>query len=53
MGATAAELLNEEKTNIALGYTNGKINQVSIDEAVSMNSDFNEDLYRLANKLSK
>ena len=51
MGATAAELLNEEKTNIALGYTNGKINQVSIDEAVSMNSDFNEDLYRLANKL--
>lgn len=53
MGATAAELLNEEKTNIALGYTNGKINQVSIDEAVSMKSDFNEDLYRLANKLSK
>ena len=53
MGATAAELLNEEKTNIALGYTNGKINQVSIDEAVSMNSDFNEDLYKLANKLSK
>lgn len=53
MGATAAELLNEEKTNIALGYTNGKINQVSIDEAVSVNSDFNEDLYRLANKLSK
>ena len=53
MGATAAELLNEEKTNIALGYTNGKINQVSIDEEVSMNSDFNEDLYRLANKLSK
>lgn len=53
MGATAAELLNEEKTNIALGYTNGKINQVSIDEAVSMNSDLNEDLYKLANKLSK
>ncbi|MDU6546961.1 6-phosphofructokinase [Anaerococcus vaginalis] len=53
MGATAAELLNEEKTNIALGYTNGKINQVSIDEAVSMKSDFNEDLYKLANKLSK
>lgn len=53
MGATAAELLNEEKTNIALGYTNGKINQVSIDEAVSMKSDFNEELYKLANKLSK
>ena len=53
MGATAAELLNEEKTNIALGYTDGKITQVSLDEAVSIKGDFNESLYELANKLSK
>ncbi|MDU2201837.1 MAG: 6-phosphofructokinase, partial [Anaerococcus hydrogenalis] len=50
MGAKAAELLNEEKTNIALGYTDGKITQVSLDEAVSIKGDFNEDLYELANK---
>ena len=53
MGAKAAELLNEEKTNIALGYTDGKITQVSLDEAVSIKGDFNENLYELANKLSK
>ncbi|MDU5913857.1 MAG: 6-phosphofructokinase [Anaerococcus vaginalis] len=53
MGAKAAELLNEEKTNIALGYVDGKITQVSIDEAVSTKGDFNEEFYELANKLSK
>lgn len=53
MGAKAIELLKEEKTNIALGYTDGKISQVSLDEAVSIKGDFNEDLYELANKLSK
>lgn len=53
MGAKASELLNEEKTNIALGYVDGKITEVSIDEAVSIKGDFNEDLYELANKLSK
>ncbi|WP_058990556.1 MULTISPECIES: 6-phosphofructokinase [Anaerococcus] len=53
MGAKATELLNEEKTNIALGYVDGKITQVSIDEAVSTKGDFNESLYELANKLSK
>ncbi|MDU2830171.1 MAG: 6-phosphofructokinase [Anaerococcus sp.] len=53
MGAKAAELLNEGKTNIALGYVDGKITQVSIDEAVSIKGDFNEEFYELANKLSK
>lgn len=53
MGARATELLKEEKTNIALGYVDGKITQVSIDEAVSTKGDFNEGLYELANKLSK
>lgn len=53
MGAKAAELLNEGKTNIALGYVDGKITQVSIDEAVSTKGDFNEEFYELANKLSK
>ncbi|WP_049691170.1 6-phosphofructokinase [Anaerococcus jeddahensis] len=53
MGAKAAELLNEGKTNIALGYVDGKITQVSIDEAVSVKGDFNEEFYELANKLSK
>lgn len=53
MGAKAVELLKEEKTNIALGYTHGEITQVSLDEAVTINGDFNESLYELANKLSK
>lgn len=53
MGAKAAELLKAEQTNIALGYTNGEITQVSLDEAVSIKGDFNESLYELANKLSK
>lgn len=53
MGAKATELLKDGKTNIALGYVDGKITQVSIDEAVSTKGEFNESLYELANKLSK
>lgn len=53
MGARAVELLLEEKTNIAIGFVNGKLIDVTIDEAVSSKSQFNENLYELANNLSK
>ncbi|MDD7306421.1 MAG: 6-phosphofructokinase [Peptoniphilaceae bacterium] len=53
MGANAVELLKENKTDIALGYKNGQIIQVSLEEAVNAQRAFKEDLYELANKLSK
>lgn len=53
MGAHAVELLQEEKTGLAIGYANGKLIEVSIDEAINSKSQFNEKLYALANNLSK
>ena len=53
MGARAVELLSEEQTNLAIGYRNGKLIEVSIDEATSVKSTFPEDLYDLANSLSR
>ncbi len=53
MGAKAVELLKEDKTDIALGYKNGQIIEVSLEDAVEIQSTFKEDLYDLANKLSK
>lgn len=53
MGAHAVELLQEEKTGLAIGYANGKLIEVSIDEAVNSKSQFNEKLYALANNLSR
>ncbi len=53
MGARAVELLQEEKTGLAIGYANGKLIEVSIDEAINSKSQFNEKLYSLANNLSR
>lgn len=53
MGAHAVELLLEEKTGFAIGYANGKLIEVGIDEAINSKSQFNEKLYALANNLSK
>lgn len=53
MGSKAVELLKEEHTDIALGYRNGQIIEVSLEEAVNTKSTFKEELYELANKLSK
>lgn len=53
MGAHAVELLQEEKTGLAIGYANGKLIEVSIDEAINSKSQFNEKLYALANNLSR
>lgn len=53
MGARAVELLQEEKTGLAIGYANGKLIEVSIDEAINSKSQFNEKLYALANNLSR
>ncbi|WP_297790977.1 6-phosphofructokinase [uncultured Anaerococcus sp.] len=53
MGSRAVTLLQEEKTNLAIGYVDGQIIEVSIDEATSKSSEFNERLYELANSLSR
>ena len=53
MGSRAVTLLQEEKTNLAIGYVDGQIIEVSIDEATSKSSEFNEKLYELANSLSR
>lgn len=53
MGARAVELLKDDYTDLALGYKDGKIIEVSIEDAVTTQSTFKEDLYELANKLSK
>ena len=53
MGARAVELLGEEKTNLAIGYVDGKLVEVNIEDAVNKESQFDEQLYELANTLSK
>lgn len=53
MGARAVELLSEEKTNLAIGYVDGELIEVSIEDAVNTKSQFDEHLYQLANNLSK
>ena len=53
MGARAVELLSEEKTNLAIGYLDGSLIEVSIEDAVSTKSQFDEHLYELANNLSR
>ena len=53
MGARAVDLLIEEKTDLAIGYVDGNLIEVSIEEAVSQKSQFKENLYELANNLSK
>ena len=53
MGSRAVKLLQEEKTNLAIGYVDGQIIEVSIDEATSKKSEFDEKLYELANSLSR
>lgn len=53
MGGRAVDLLKDDKTDLALGYKNGQIIEVSLEEAVNAQSTFKENLYELANKLSK
>lgn len=53
MGSRAVRLLEEGKTNLAIGYVDGSIIEVSIDEAVGKKSEFDERLYELANSLSR
>ena len=53
MGARAVELLGEEKTNLVIGYVDGKLVEVNIEDAVNKESQFDEQLYELANTLSK
>lgn len=52
MGAKAVELLIEGKSSRVVGLMNGKIDDMDIDEALSMKRDFNEQLYNLSHVLS-
>lgn len=53
MGARAVDLLLEEKTDLAIGFVDGSLIEVPIDEAVTSKRDFDENLYTLANNLSR
>ncbi|MDO4661941.1 MAG: 6-phosphofructokinase [Tissierellia bacterium] len=53
MGARAVELLLEGKTNLAIGYSNGKLIEEDIEVAIQEKSKFKEELYELANNLSQ
>lgn len=52
MGAKAVELLIEGKSSRVVGLMNGKIDDMDIDEALSMKRDFNDELYNLSHVLS-
>lgn len=52
LGAKAVELLIEGKTSKVVGVRDGKIVYDDIDEALSMERKFNEDLYRISHILS-
>lgn len=52
MGAKAVELLIEGKSSRVVGLMNGKIDDMDIDEALSMKRDFNDQLYNLSHVLS-
>lgn len=52
MGAKAVELLIEGKSSRVIGLMNGKIDDMDIDEALSMKRDFNDQLYNLSHILS-
>ncbi|AWZ47657.1 6-phosphofructokinase [Clostridiaceae bacterium 14S0207] len=52
MGSKAVELLIEGKSSRVVGLMNGKIDDMDIDEALSMKRDFNDQLYNLSHVLS-
>lgn len=52
MGARAVELLLEGKSSRVVGVRGGKITDMDIDEALSIESKFNEYLYNLSDILS-
>lgn len=52
MGAKAVELLLENQSGIAIGFSDGKLKSTPISEAVKLGRHLNESLYRLANNLS-
>lgn len=53
MGAKAVEVLLEGKTSRVIGIRNNHIIDDDIDEALSMESHFNEELYNVAQILSR
>ena len=53
MGAKAVEVLLEGKTSRVIGSVDNKIVDFDIDEALAMESKFDEDLYEVAKILSK
>lgn len=52
MGVKAVELLIEGKSSLAIGFKDGKIYSMPITEAVQVKSEFNTELYTIANILA-
>ncbi len=52
MGYYAVELLEKGIGNRVVGYKDGKVYDVDIQEALSMKKPFNERLYKIANNIS-
>lgn len=53
MGEKAVELLNEGKGGLAVGIRGNEIVAIDIDEAVSIKKDYDKELYKLADILSR
>ena len=51
MGAKAAELLFQGKSNRVVAYKNGEFVDFDIQEALQMKKDIPEEQYRIANLL--
>lgn len=52
MGDMAVELLNDGQSGLAIGLKDGKLTTLSIPEAVSIKSKFNNELFEVAHELS-
>jgi 6-phosphofructokinase 1 len=51
MGALAVDLLCEGKSNRLIGYRNGEFVDFDIDEALAMQKDIPEYMYRISKNL--
>jgi 6-phosphofructokinase 1 len=52
-GAKAAELLSEDSGSKAIGTVDGQIVAYDLADALKMEKEFNQDMYRLIEVLSK
>ena len=51
--AKAVDLLFDDADSRAIGFSNGKLFSMPLEEALNIKSEFNSDMYELANVLGK